>query len=267
MSFGRKDLSSRAVSENLPEFDEEYFEWVDLLESVKRATGRYVLIELGASYGRWAVRASHALKRMNPMPFQAVAVGPEPTHFEFLKQHFRDNVLDLSDQRLIRAAVWAKGGPVKFHIGNASKWYGQAIDQSKGLRSSRQWVIILLRILLYRMRLLQARRLKRVMTVPALTLSEILSEYQCVDLVDLDIQGAELDVVSESLKTLNEEVKLMHIGIHNASVEEGLQRIFRENGWLNVWNYWCKNIHETPYGSIFFQDGVQTYANPAFRGQ
>ena len=37
-----------------PPLDEEYFEWIDLLESVVAAEGSYTMIELGAGYGRWA---------------------------------------------------------------------------------------------------------------------------------------------------------------------------------------------------------------------
>ena len=37
----------------IPPIDEEYFEWVDLLESVRDARGAYTMMELGAGYGRW----------------------------------------------------------------------------------------------------------------------------------------------------------------------------------------------------------------------
>ena len=42
---------------NLPEFSEEYFEWIDFLAAVKTARDRFVMMELGAGYGRWLMRA------------------------------------------------------------------------------------------------------------------------------------------------------------------------------------------------------------------
>ena len=262
-----KTRSNRATRPNLPQFGEEYFEWIDLLESVRQAKKRYVFVELGAGYGLWTVRAAQAIKRLNPMPFHAVAVEAEPTHFEFLKQHFCDNGLDLCDLRLVRAAVWRKRGLTKFYIGNASGWYGQAIDQSGSLHSPRQWPMAFLYLVFYRLGLLQSSRRQRVTWVRSITLCDVLSECQYVDLLDMDIQGAELDVIARDIKLLNDKVRRIHIGTHNSVVEKGLRRIFSDNGWLNIWDYQFNNANETPYGSIFFLDGVQTWVNSALEGQ
>ena len=48
---------------SIPPVDEEYFEWIDLLESVQAAGGSYTMLELGAGYGRWGVRAGLAARR------------------------------------------------------------------------------------------------------------------------------------------------------------------------------------------------------------
>src|SRR5260370_35145422 len=50
------------VQDYYPAFDEEYFEWIDLLESVVAASGSYTMIDLGAGYGRWGVRAAPSLE-------------------------------------------------------------------------------------------------------------------------------------------------------------------------------------------------------------
>src|ERR1700740_3178360 len=46
-----------------PKLGEEYFEWIDVLETVVAATEFFTMIELGAGYGRWLVRAALAVKR------------------------------------------------------------------------------------------------------------------------------------------------------------------------------------------------------------
>ena len=44
-----------------PTFSEEYFEWIDILESVIATDQQFVMIELGAGYGRWLVIAAVAV--------------------------------------------------------------------------------------------------------------------------------------------------------------------------------------------------------------
>ena len=75
-----------------PSVDEEYFEWIDILESVSLARDRYTMLELGAGYGRWAVRAATALRRRGIQQCHLVAVEPEPLHFRWLQQHLCDNL-------------------------------------------------------------------------------------------------------------------------------------------------------------------------------
>jgi hypothetical protein len=63
-----------------PAFDEEYFEWIDLLEAVAWARDRFTMLELGAGFGRWTARAAAAAKQPG-IPYFLVAVEGEPTHF------------------------------------------------------------------------------------------------------------------------------------------------------------------------------------------
>ena len=74
----------------LPAFDEEYLEWIDVLEAVLTARDNFVMFELGAGYGRWLVRAVAALRAVNSMPYRLVVVEPEPTYFDWLHEHLAD---------------------------------------------------------------------------------------------------------------------------------------------------------------------------------
>ena len=89
------------VTTSYPSIDEEYFEWIDILESVSSAKTQYVMFELGAGYGRWAVRAARALRQHGAMPCHLVAVEAEPQHFEWLREHFGNNGLDPQAHTLI----------------------------------------------------------------------------------------------------------------------------------------------------------------------
>ena len=49
---------------SVPAVDEDYFEWIDVLQSVRDARNKYTMIELGACYGPWAVRAALAARQL-----------------------------------------------------------------------------------------------------------------------------------------------------------------------------------------------------------
>ena len=89
-----------------PQPDEEYFEWIDLLESVVAARQTYSMIDLGAGYGRWCVRAAFAAQQFNPGLVQhLIAVEGEPMVASWMRQHFIDNGVDITHHRLIHGAV------------------------------------------------------------------------------------------------------------------------------------------------------------------
>ena len=255
--------SQTAVNQEqpLPAFDEEYFEWIDVIEAVKAAKDQFVMVELGAGYGRWLVRAVAALRRLNPMPYKLAAVEPEPTHFEWLKKHLRDNGIDPSQQELIEAAVNDTGEMVRFHVGNPSGWYGQAIAPGP-VGSLKQRIAAWVRSAFGRRPSPEGDDVD-IVWVRAVTLSQILAKYQVVDLIDLDVQGAELEVLSPAIDPLTKQVKRVHIGTHSAEIEAGLRKLFSLHGWENVNDYRCLSVNQTPYGEIKFGDGVQTWVNPA----
>ncbi len=254
---------AEVVTPSYPLFDEEYFEWVDILESAAAAKDSYVMIELGAGYGRWSVRAALAAARRSSCTFQCVAVEAEPVHFRWMLDHFRDNGINPDDHDVIWAAVGAQPGFVPFWIGDPDGWYGQAIA-SKGrepLPSARKRRRLKARSVLGRPPITPPTD-KSVLWVPCVTLAELLAPYPKVDLIDLDVQGSEFDVLAPAIESLNERVRRIHIGTHAAEIEESLRELFRAAGWTKLNDYPCQSRVATPYGDITFGDGVQTWLNP-----
>jgi hypothetical protein len=91
-----------------------------------------------------------------------------------------------------------------------------------------------------------------------------------VDLIDLDVQGAEYDVLKMAADVLHKKVKRVHIETHNRSVELGLRELFTRMSWINIYDYPCAMSFpetwesETDFGVIKFQGGLQTWINPKF---
>ncbi len=268
----------RFVTTQCPNFDEEYFEWIDLLEAVTSARGRFSMIELGAGWGRWLVNAVAALRQYNrDLPYELIGVEPEPTHFQYMKMHFMDNDIDPGRHQLIQAAVTDKGREVWFYIGRPDQWYGQAIAPEPDFvpESFPQWIRKVGRLQWIRKagRLFMGRFVnqgmignEQVKKVKAVNLNELLETLDRVDLIDLDVQGAELIVLKAAAEQVDRKVKRVHIGTHGTEIEAGLRKLFSDLGWKGVHDYPLGSESVTPWGAIKFQDGVQSWINSKLAG-
>jgi FkbM family methyltransferase len=247
--------------------DEEYFEWIDLLESVVEAKGSYTMLDLGAGYGRWAVRAALAVQQYHQsLPFRLIAVEAEPLAFQWIALHFNDNGIAPSEHCLIHAAVceipqdvWyyirgPRNGP--FDLG-PNAWSGQRITKGydtdsqsmndgtycgfKVKRHASGW---------------------RSVRVPTVTLARLLRDLDFVDLIDMDIEEQELPATHAAIHELNTKVKRLHIGTHGKEIESELRQLLSSHGWHCLADYSLFSTSETPWGIISFENGVQSWLNP-----
>ncbi len=226
-----------------PRFDEEYFEWIDVLEAVERARESFTMIELGAGYGRWLVRAAVALKNTRGLPCRLIGVEAEPGHFAMMLDHFRDNGLDPDMHVLRQVAVDACDGTSNFVVGCSREWYGQSLVEGPDARPEDYPDC-------------------RTVRVPAVSLKTLVAGEERVDLIDLEVQDAEGLVLEAAAKELAEKVKRVHIGTHSVESEKRCKDLFSTLGWRILNDFSGSGKRQTPYGEILFQDGVQTWVNP-----
>jgi FkbM family methyltransferase len=227
-----------------PLLDEAYFEWIDLLQTVTAAQEHFTMVELGAGWGRWTANAVAALRQVNPLPYTMVVVEAEPTHFGWMKEHLERNGVDLNQCQLVQAAVAANDGSIGFFVGEdptwgtPNQWYGQSIGGKT--------------------------------QVPAVSLNTLLAPLPKVDLLDMDIQGAEYEVIEAAAEEVNRKVKRVHIETHNREVERGLRLVFTRLGWKNIFDYPCSTNYpevlesKTDFGIASFVGGRQSWVNPKF---
>ena len=250
-----------------PEFDEEYFEWIDLLESVAAARGSYTMLDLGAGHGRWAVRAAFAVRQYwGLLPHHLIAVEAEPTVFGWMPLHFRDNGIDPALHTLIHAAVTPTPGDVLFYIGGPrggpfdrtpDNWYGQSVAKDYDLagRSEPDGTYCGAPVLRHESGWRSIR-------VPSVTLAGLLQDLGRVDLIDMDIEGQELPVIRSTIHALDKQVKRLHIGTHGKEIEDELRRLLFAHEWSCWADYSLFSKGETPWGTISFENGVQGWVNP-----
>jgi FkbM family methyltransferase len=164
-------------------------------------------------------------------------------HCEMMREHFEDNGLDWREHTLIEAAVAPEAGEVHFTVGAADTWFGQAILPTPD----------------YGFGAIEGVSVK---SVPAMTVADILETVDRVDLIDMDIQGAEGGVIASSVGVLCQKVRRLHIGTHSAEVEAQIRAALSGAGWRPRWDFPCRSEVRTPYGRVSFEDGVQAWHNP-----
>jgi FkbM family methyltransferase len=222
--------NSRTESPGYPAFDEEYFEWVDLLEAVSLAKDRFTMLELGAGWGRWTARGAAAAK-LRSLQYWLVAVEAEPTHFVWLKENLEDNAVRPENCQTVCAAVTGKDGSVGFQVGDAASFYGQSIGGSS--------------------------------EVPAVSLATLLEPLTLVDLIDMDVQGAELEILEAAVSCLQKKVRRVHVETHSKQLHREVRALFEGMGWHCHCLFEGNTGDATPWGRINFQSGVQSWMNPA----
>ncbi|MBI1778615.1 MAG: hypothetical protein HYR63_25015 [Proteobacteria bacterium] len=261
---------------SLPErLSEDYFEWIDMLEAIDQAKGQFVMVELGAGYGRWLVNAAAAVRRhkVRPnIPARFIGVEASPLRFRWLVQNFKDNQIDVATNRLVWGAVSDDEEPGFFPIyhahwiGNQGHTYGAPFEKSDGSRFQRVDLKTDLNKLYPDVEyyVCNAAPGQLFIKVPSFSLARLIAVCPRVDLIDMDVQGAELAIVRSGMAELSRKVKRVHIATHGEDIEREIAQTFAASGWQNVWCMPYNRVHATIYGEMYFCDGIQGWKNPAF---
>lgn len=100
--------------------------------------------------------------------------------------------------------------------------------------------------------------------VGVLPLDVILADEPLIDPIDMDVQGAEAEIIEASVRFLEARVKRLHIGTHRHDIEARLRTTLHRTGWYKVWDFPCQSTVPTPFGVVSFFDGVQGWINPRY---
>jgi hypothetical protein len=201
-------------------FHAEALEYIAIADSVKRAGSRYCIAELGAAWGPWLGLGGVMARSRGVKEIELIGVEALPARFELLRQHLAVNSLRPADGgetntgavscRLIsgaatvtRTEVWFPDVPVTD--------LGPAVSESESGRDYR------------------GKRVRN-LRVEGYPLTEILRDAY-VDLLHVDVQGAELDLVRANLDLLAERVRAMMIATHSRVIEGALIELLYEHGW------------------------------------
>lgn len=240
-------------------------ELLPILRAAMSSGPTFVMAELGAGWGPWLVKGAFACKaKTGPTRVRLIGVEGDVGHFDFMKQHFADNGLDLADHRLLHGVVGGESGYARFPILNKpEKDWGASIasfsSDLDGLAGSK----------VFSEAHIEARRAAaevdevEFQDVRCYTIAEIIEGEGTVDLIHCDIQGWELRAFEASRSIVTDTVKQVVIGTHSRSIEAGLYDLFFSENWELVHDDPCK-IATNARSQLLLGDGVQVWRNPRF---
>jgi FkbM family methyltransferase len=241
-------MQDRYQAPSGPGNDDNILDWVILLEAVVEARGEFTMAALGAGWGRWLVAGALAARQRDLRP-RLIGVEAEPTHYQWMREHFRDNQIDPDDHDLIEAAASGDSGGAWFYFGKPNAWYGQSIVHDARPPDPDSLEIEH-----------NGERARRVRTVDV---RDVTAAYRLIDYMHLDTQGAELDFLSSHPAILDEKVKRVLIGTHSNAIEEGLRALFTGLGWHCQYDIPLNGCVRVDDVEVTLGDGVQVWINPA----
>jgi FkbM family methyltransferase len=235
-----------------PAINSEIFEWLALCEAILEARGTFTMFELGAGFGRWSVFAARMVKQRRPdLALRLVAVEGATEHFDKINGYFREHDLNPAEHDLIHGAITDHAGTERFFANtaaviwniNPSDWYGQ--------------------------RIMSAGENYEGYSVPAIDFRDLLDRYDAIDLIDMDIQGAELRVVQAGIDQMTEKVGRIYVETHantlpeEPHIHEKIKALFLQAQWTLCAEF-DEAVHATLFGPIDFSGsgGTLYFANP-----
>jgi FkbM family methyltransferase len=212
-----KDLLSFPVPDD--GYHAEALEYIAVCESVSEATANeYCIAELGAGWGPWVCLGGVLARNQQIPKIILIGVEADTERFSLMKQQFiANNFLDSAGKAvqnfectLIQGAAWSENTTLYF----ANAGVTDMAASTSTTNAAGDYL---------------GRNLPKV-AVQAYSIQDIIKN-NFVNLLHIDIQGAEFDVIASSLEILKKQVKAMLIGTHSRVIEGKLIDLLYRNGW------------------------------------
>lgn len=219
-------------------------EWASALRAVRQSTDTFRIIELGCGWGCWLVNTGVAARAIG-RKVDLIGVEGNSNHLKNAVLTLDTNGFGADDCTLFHGIAAPREGTALFPSSDAKTtvWNGEAIFYPDDETLAR------------------ARADDTVQVLECFPLAR-LSENKRVDLLHIDIQGAETDYVEGNLEDMNKLVARVLIGTHSRSIEGRLMDMFEGAGW----HMEMERPALTPIMGGRARttiDGVQMWANPA----
>lgn len=223
----------------------EHDEWLGALTSVlgARRRGALVVMELGAGWGPWLVSCALAAAKVGHIrTVDLVGVEATSSHLSMMVTHFRDNGLVPEEHALLLGAVGDTQGVARFPRlpDPAADWGATELALEEGVLVDKL-----------------GRPFEEFEEVLRYTIPDLVQRFPVVDLLHVDIQGAEATAVPAAMKPLREHVRRVVVGTHGLALDRKIADAFASAGWAVEAQ---RPSMFTSEGALV-RDGVQVWRN------
>jgi len=217
----------RYLIRNVHESDEEDI-FVELIRAIP-ADGCFV--NIGSAIGYYALLAKKLAPRLT-----IHAVEPLGRHRDFFVENMTLNGLNPTDFTVHEEAVYSGGGNQRF----VDKGYGSSLYKvwrsGADKTSTKGAVKTVIKVILTGSGLKKFETTPesdKVITIQTITLDQLLAKVgRSVDLLQMDVQGAEADILKGSLSSLRSgNITSFLIGTHGRVLHQECREILREHGY------------------------------------
>lgn len=187
-------------------------EWAAALRSVEAAGDRYRILELGCGWGCWMTNMGIAA-RSRGKTVELIGIDADENHLRWAADTLELNGFTGEQYRLMHGVAAAVPGRALFpraaagtaNYGRSAEMLSGAMD---GIREDPTDSMVL----------------------PCVTLAE-LANHGSIDLLHIDIQGAEAEFVNGSFAQIQQHVRRVLVGTHSRIIEGELMSRFQQAGW------------------------------------
>ena len=259
------------VSTKIPIPDDGYRseseEYVALSVAIMNSGDNFNVVEIGAGWSPWVASGASIAKRMGKK-VKGVSVEADASRCKWAVQHMIDNNLrphliegdvnlveqqlseswpDAADVLVINAAIWQDFSTLSFPA-LSDLDMGGAVSASRNTHQIDYRGVSIDHI-----------------DVPTCTFDSITELVSSIDLLHIDVQGAEYELIEHAVDKIEESVTFMLVGTHSRLIEGRIQELLLSRGW--------SLLIDEPSGSIFngarpslagftYRDGVQLWNIP-----
>jgi len=222
-------------------------EWGSCLRALDLSGDRFVMLELGCGWGCWMNNLGVAAKSVGKK-IHLYGIEADATHLEYARQALSDNEILHHEYVLVNGIAGKSAAVALFpKVQSGIDWGGSAIinptmEQLDNASHSGAFV-----------------------SIPVIDIGNLLKDEPRIDLVHIDIQGAELDLLREVFSLLCEKVRYVFIGTHSKQIEAGLFEIFLTNGHWKLEMERAAIFHISDGVPVVIGDGIQAWRNVRFQ--
>jgi FkbM family methyltransferase len=250
--------SLSGVAEGYPipgNFHGDTLEWIGTLRSASDADSSFNMLELGAGWAPWCVIGYIAAKQRGIGSIKVIAVEGDAGHIKFILQTFAANGIGPDVGEAIHGVVGLTDGEALFPKAiDASRVYGGTAALSEADKTVGAFAEFTAS---------QFALLEGAEQLPCFSLTTLMRDFDKLDLIHCDIQGAEGNLFENAIDLVSSKVKRIVVGTHSFKIDRQLASLFPKNNWELEGINACV-MRESDRKPIIVHDGVQVWRNSRF---